>query len=50
MTFTVKPGDVVYIPRGQFHNAQAMNGVSLHVTFAIAPPTGMDVLEARRLP
>jgi ribosomal protein L16 Arg81 hydroxylase len=45
MTFTVEPGDIVYIPRGQFHNARAVGGPSLHVTFAILPPTGIDVLE-----
>jgi ribosomal protein L16 Arg81 hydroxylase len=46
MTFTVQPGDVVYIPRGQFHNARATAGRSLHVTFAIAPTSGLDALEA----
>jgi ribosomal protein L16 Arg81 hydroxylase len=46
MTFTVGPGDVVYVPRGQFHNARTPSGRSLHVTFAISPPTGLDLLEA----
>jgi hypothetical protein len=46
MTFMVEPGDVVYIPRGQFHNARALSGCSLHVTFAIAPASGLDALEA----
>lgn len=46
MTFTVKPGDVVYIPRGQFHMATTPSGRSLHVTFAIRPLSGYDVAQA----
>lgn len=42
-TFTVKPGDLVYIPRGQFHNARAIGGRSLHVTFGIQLPSGFDL-------
>ncbi|MFO0612132.1 MAG: cupin domain-containing protein [Polyangiaceae bacterium] len=43
---TVEPGDVVYVPRGQFHNARAVGGRSLHVTFGVVPLSGLDVLEA----
>jgi ribosomal protein L16 Arg81 hydroxylase len=46
MTVVTEPGDVLYIPRGQFHDARTAAERSLHVTFAIAPPTGMDVIEA----
>ena len=46
MTFTVKPGDVVYIPRGQFHMATTPVGRSLHVTFAIRPLSGYDLVQA----
>ncbi|APR84851.1 Hypothetical protein A7982_10200 [Minicystis rosea] len=42
---TVAPGDVVYIPRGQFHNASTPAGLSLHVTFGIRQLTGHDVAE-----
>lgn len=42
-TFTVCPGDLVYIPRGQFHNARTVNGRSLHVTFGIELPTAFDL-------
>lgn len=42
-TFTVCPGDLVYIPRGQFHNARTVSGRSLHVTFGIELPTGFDL-------
>lgn len=46
MTFTVKPGDVVYIPRGQFHMATTPSGRSLHVTFAIRALCGYDLAQA----
>lgn len=46
-TFTARPGDLVYVPRGQFHNARAAAGRSLHVTFGIQLPSGFDV--ARRI-
>lgn len=42
-SFTVCPGDIVYIPRGQFHNARTQKGRSLHVTFGIELPTGFDL-------
>ena len=46
MTFVVEPGDVVYIPRGQFHCAWTPEGRSLHVTFGIEPLSGYHLLEA----
>lgn len=46
MTFVARPGDVVYVPRGQFHNARTPRGRSLHVTFGIEHLSGMDVLDA----
>lgn len=46
-TFTARPGDLVYVPRGQFHNARARAGRSLHVTFGIQLPSGFDL--ARRI-
>lgn len=49
-TFTAAPGDLVYIPRGQFHNAKAegertTGNRSLHVTFGIRTPSGFDVAQ-----
>jgi hypothetical protein len=38
------PGDVMYIPRGQFHNAAAEGGRSLHLTFGLRLPAGFDAL------
>ncbi len=46
LQFRVSPSDVVYIPRGQFHNATAAGGRSLHVTFGIRPPSAFEVVAA----
>jgi hypothetical protein len=44
LRFTAHPGDVIYIPRGQFHHAEAAPGSrSLHVTFGVRLLTGHDV-------
>ncbi len=51
-TVVMNPGDVLYLPRGVYHDALATEGASLHVTFAVAPLTGMIVpklLEAAAL-
>lgn len=44
--YAVAPGDVVYIPRGQFHNAAAEGARSLHITFGVRLPSGHDVTSA----
>ena len=49
MEFTVEPGDAVYIPRGQFHNAYTPEGRSLHVTFALRPACGYDLVQTLRM-
>jgi len=36
---TMRPGDLLYIPRGQFHDALASSQASLHVTFSVEPRT-----------
>lgn len=36
----MKPGDVLYLPRGQFHDALATEGASLHATFSVTPLYG----------
>lgn len=41
---TTRPGDLLYIPRGQFHDALATDQASLHVTFALAVPNGLMLL------
>lgn len=45
MTVTMKPGDVLYIPRGFYHDALASSGASLHVTISIARLTGMSIFQ-----
>ena len=42
-SFTARAGDLIYIPRGQFHNARTREGRALHVTFGIELPTGFDL-------
>jgi len=41
---TMRPGDLLYLPRGQFHDALASSTESIHVTFGCAQPTGLDWL------
>lgn len=36
----MKPGDVLYLPRGWYHDALAHDGASLHVTFSVTPLYG----------
>jgi hypothetical protein len=43
MTVHMQPGDLLYIPRGLFHDALASSRTSLHLTFGIAPLTGRAI-------
>jgi len=40
----MKPGDVLYLPRGRFHDALATEGASLHVTFSVTALYGRVLL------
>lgn len=40
----MQPGDLLYLPRGQYHDALASSAASLHVTFCCTRPTGLDLL------
>jgi mannose-6-phosphate isomerase-like protein (cupin superfamily) len=40
---TLRPGDLLYIPRGQYHDALASSEASLHVTFSVEPMTGLNL-------
>ena len=42
----LEPGDMLYIPRGTFHQAIAQSAESLHVTVAVKMPTYLDMLTA----
>lgn len=46
MEFTAAPGDVVYLPRGQWHNASTPRGRSLHVTFGVERTSGYGAMRA----
>lgn len=43
MDVTLEVGDMIYIPRGFFHDAIATDAASLHLTIGFAPPSGMLV-------
>jgi hypothetical protein len=40
MTVRMRPGDLLYIPRGYFHDALADSRASLHLTFGVRPLDG----------
>ncbi|MGF1456138.1 MAG: cupin domain-containing protein [Alphaproteobacteria bacterium] len=42
---TLEPGDLLYLPRGQYHDALATSEASLHVTFSVSPATGMSLFD-----
>ncbi|MCS6947451.1 MAG: cupin domain-containing protein [Steroidobacteraceae bacterium] len=41
----MKPGDILYLPRGQYHDALTGDRASLHVTFGVAPATGLALFK-----
>jgi ribosomal protein L16 Arg81 hydroxylase len=41
----MKPGDILYLPRGQYHDALTGAQASLHVSFGVAPTTGLAVFK-----
>jgi lysine-specific demethylase/histidyl-hydroxylase NO66 len=44
MIVHMRPGDLLYIPRGFFHDALASSDASLHLTFGVAPLNGRYAL------
>jgi len=38
------PGDLLYLPRGQYYDALASSEASLHLTFGVTQATGHDVM------
>lgn len=40
----MRPGDVLYLPRGQYHDALATADGAMHVAFGAIMPIGMDIL------
>ncbi|WP_285116276.1 cupin domain-containing protein [Leifsonia sp. fls2-241-R2A-40a] len=41
---TFRPGDALYLPRGWIHSAEALGGVSVHLTIGVAAYTRDDVV------
>lgn len=40
----LKPGDLLYLPRGQYHYALADDGACAHIAFGVTYPIGMDAV------
>ncbi|MCK8783168.1 cupin domain-containing protein [Roseomonas sp. NAR14] len=40
----MRPGDLLYLPRGWYHDALAEGAASVHVAYGVNAPLGMDVL------
>lgn len=48
MEITLRPGDLLYIPRGVYHDALASTEQSLHLTFGVQPLYGVAVIDLLR--
>ena len=44
MDVKMEPGDLLYLPRGQYHDALADEGGAMHIAFGVTYPVGLDVL------
>lgn len=44
MEVTMSPGDLLYLPRGQYHDALASSASSLHVTYGATHVLGIDLM------
>jgi len=45
MEVTLKPGDLLYIPRGYYHDALASSAGTVHVAFGLTHVIGLDVVD-----
>ncbi|MBM3559831.1 MAG: hypothetical protein FJX53_08165, partial [Alphaproteobacteria bacterium] len=45
MEVTLRPGDLLYIPRGQYHDAIASAPGSVHIAFGLTHVIGFDVMQ-----
>ena len=46
MTVTMRPGDLLYIPRGYYHDALAQSDHTIHVSYSVIPVIGLDLITA----
>ena len=44
MDVHMEPGDILYLPRGQYHDAIADEGGAVHIAFGVTYPIGLDVV------
>jgi len=44
MDVAMEPGDLLYLPRGQYHDALADEGGAVHIAFGVTYPIGIDVM------
>ena len=44
MDVHMEPGDLLYLPRGQYHEAIADEGGAVHIAFGVTYPIGLDVV------
>lgn len=44
----MRPGDLLYIPRGLYHDAMATSDGTIHIAFGVTHVIGLDVLEMVR--
>lgn len=42
--FVMNVGDLLYLPRGRFHDALATEGPSIHISIAVSEPKGLDFI------
>lgn len=46
MDIVMEPGDLLYIPRGQYHDALAESGGTVHIAFGSTSVIGLDIVTA----
>ena len=44
MEFTMRPGDLVYVPSGFYHEALAESDSTVHISFSVVPLIGLDIV------
>lgn len=43
-SYFLAPGDVLFIPRGDWHRAEVVDGPCFHITFGVGGSTGLDLV------